>query len=853
MQNESTTLTPNRRLARYLQSQSSLAKEDLTVWRTEKILPLITWLTNCWLECKDPRVLLNSHQERLLWQQVIAEILGKEFSGIADNAMKAYELVTNWQLNDANWSDYEAEDVVIFRKLSKKFTEYCEKRGLVVVCQLPLLLLSYLQQRDLNIIFTAFDEYPPQLQTFIDSLQKSNCKIVHYDSNNQENSLHKKLNFTKQEDEIITVARWAKQIIRNNPKASIGVIVANLTDLRPQITRIFNEVFLYGTEGSSSEKVNISAGIIFGVLPIISCVLELLRLREPFNLKAISKILLSPYIQGAETEKSNRALFDFQLRQLNQEQFRLSDIDFLAKKYSRNISILINSLQRMRDVFAQIGNKKLHNSEWVKIFIQILQIFGWPGENKLTDFESIAVGRFTELLNEFATTDLIAEKVSYVQAQRMLRNIAEHIVFQPKQESDSQIHVLGSLEAAGINFDYLWLMGLDQESWPTRPTPNPFIPIKIQKKFGLPHSSAERELHFCKTLINRFKRSAKEVIFSYVKQIEDRVIEPSALIEDIPEISVDDLDLAAFMSRAKEIYYSRKMEKLVDDGSLVLMPNELIHGGSRLIESQSLCPFRAFAEFRLAAKEFKQFESGISKLKRGILIHAALERFWREVKNHQNLCELDQELLQDLIKKSVVSALDREHLSQALYSLEQRCLIRLLNRWLEVEKSRPPFQVIATEKTIQTTLGSLQVKLRIDRIDQLTSGSLLLIDYKTGKRLPAIFDWFGKRPENPQLPLYCVAIDEAQGFAFAQLNIESVKFKNVSLEELVVGLQTMDEEKFKDNINWHELITYWQEVLIDLAKNFVSGYAQPEPLSIQVCKQCEFGILCRYNHKKTGS
>jgi hypothetical protein len=110
----------------------------------------------------------------------------------------------------------------------------------------------------------------------------------------------------------------------------------------------------------------------------------------------------------------------------------------------------------------------------------------------------------------------------------------------------------------------------------------------------------------------------------------------------------------------------------------------------------------------------------------------------------------------------------------------------------------------------------------------------------------AIFDWFGKRPKNPQLPLYCVAVTESQGLAFAQINVESIKFKNITLDELAFGLHSADETSFKNNINWQELIVYWQEILVNLAKDFASGHAEPQPLSLAVCKQCEFGILCRY-------
>lgn len=837
MQKESIILTPNNRLASYLKSQ--FYEINPTNWRNKKILPLTTWLANCWQESADPRILLNSHQERLIWQNIIEEDLGKNFCNITDTVIKTHELLVNWQIDTTNWTNYESEDVVVFKRLYNKFKDCCKKQNLVTICQLPSLLLPHLQHQNLKITFTGFNEYPPQLQAFIDTLKSSNCLICHSDPNNHKNSLLKKISFIKQQDEITTVARFAKQLITHNPEVNIGVITANLIDLRPKILRIFNDVL------GSTENINFSAGTIFSSIPIISCALELLELQEPFGLETLSKIFLSPYVMGAEIEKSNRTLLDFHLCQLKQ-QFEITDIEYLAKKYSKNISILIDILQKTRDIFISIKNKKLDNSDWIKIFAQILQTLGWPGETNLTSAESMAVERFTKLLQELATTSLIAGKTSYAQTLQTLRRIANHTMFQTINTTKSQINILGTLEAAGINFDHLWVMGVDQENWPPSPSPNPFIPIKIQKKNFLPHSSAERELYFCEKLINRFKHSAKQIIFSYVNQIEDRIIEQSSLIADIPETSIDSLDLATFTESVKKIYSSKKMEELIDDDSLALTPDESIHGGSRLIELQSLCPFRAFAEFRLQAKEFKQLGSGIDKLKRGILIHTSLEKFWQEVKTHQNLCALNQENLQKLVKKSLTYALNKEKISKTLYPLEQKCLTRLLNSWLEIEKSRPSFQVMATEKTVHTTLGPIQIKLRIDRIDKLVDGSLLLIDYKTGKKLPAIFDWFGKRPKNPQLPLYCVAVDESQSFAFAQINIESIKFKSIGLDELVFGMQTVDGNNFKNNINWHELVTYWHKNLIDLAKSFASGYANPEPLSPQVCKQCAFGILCRY-------
>ena len=828
-------LTPNRRLTRYLQQHfyATATENHVTAWRSEKILPLSIWLKNCWQEqSADSRILLSSHQERLLWQRVIRESLGEEFIGLADSVGQAYELLISWQLG-SKWG-YTTEDVLIFQRLKKKFTAYCKQKRLVVACQLPDLLCSYLQ--DLEITFTDFDEYSPQMQTFIAALQRSN-KIYYNNSNSYSNSLYKKISFGRQDDEIVAVACWAKQIVETDPQATIGIIVANLPDLRAKIIRIFTAVF-----GDTENKINISAGVVFSTLPIVNIGLEVLFWHEPFSLKTISKILLTSYLSAATKERSKRAELDFQLRQLDQAQFTLAELEFLAKKYSLNIS-LFTCLKKLQNIFAQVKSRKLYSSEWTKIFTQIVQALGWPGENNLTTTEFAAVKRFTELLQEFATTDLVVGKVTYKQARQNLFDLAEHTVFQAEDTTDAPVNILGALEAAGMNFTYLWVMGLDQENWPRAPTPNPFIPIQVQKKFGLPHASAERELYFCEILIKRLKRSAKEVIFSYVNQIEDRVIAPSYFLADIPEVV---LDLPKFVCQAKRIYASKKMEEL-DDTAVILVPDELKHTGVRLIELQALCPFRAFAEFRLHAQGLKQFESGVSKIKRGILVHAALERFWQEVKTQQQLCELSQEALHGLINDCIHNALAQEHFSASLYRLEQQCLHRLLHFWLEAEKNRASFTVLATEQAGQMILGALQIRFRVDRIDELADGRLLLIDYKTGKKLPLVLDWFGARPKNPQLPLYCVAINNVEHLALAQVNIAAIKFKDINIDELADNMRRFDETNFKNNLTWQELRAYWERNLIALAQDFISGQVQPDPLTVQVCQQCEFNSICRYN------
>ncbi|MDD1475280.1 hypothetical protein MEO41_29045, partial [Dolichospermum sp. ST_sed4] len=93
--------------------------------------------------------------------------------------------------------------------------------------------------------------------------------------------------------------------------------------------------------------------------------------------------------------------------------------------------------------------------DWIKIFAQILQDLGFPGEGNLTDDEAKALEHFIESLQKFATTSLVVEKTTYKQALQILHSVIEHTIFQVASQIDSPINILGILEAAGLNFDYL--------------------------------------------------------------------------------------------------------------------------------------------------------------------------------------------------------------------------------------------------------------------------------------------------------------------------------------------------------------------------------------------------------------
>ena len=109
------------------------------------------------------------------------------------------------------------------------------------------------------------------------------------------------------------------------------------------------------------------------------------------------------------------------------------------------------------------------------------------------------------------------------------------------------------------------------------------------------------------------------------------------------------------------------------------------------------------------------------------------------------------------------------HVSRHLRKAEQDRIGRVLHSWLELEKRRTtPFRVLETEAKRNLTLSGLPLALRVDRIDELPNGDLLIIDYKSGN--PQAKDLDGERPKEPQLLIYATALGSTvKGIYFGKL------------------------------------------------------------------------------------
>ena len=865
-------VTVNRRLARHLAAEYAAANmaAGLAAWETPAILPYSVWIETMYdtlllspdLESIDKwpdRLSLN--QELWIWESVIRESqYGEDLLQVqatAKTAQQAWAICQQWQLDANLLCQAPPPDTAAFIDWCQRFVGWCQSENWVEAVRLPDFLASGIQQELIalpdSIIFAGFDEVPPQMQALLSVIQKAGNYVLLLELPAVSSQVIR-YELPDTEAEITHAACWIRQQLSEAPAKRIGVIVPDLQAVRNMLIRIFDDILhpdLVFSEATDPDKVyNVSLGPPLADYPMIRTALTVLEtVGSTIAANTISELLRSPFLGGAETELASRSLLDAVLRKSGETEFDIPTLKKAAKRHG--CSQFLGLLNEYQAASLNLPTQQ-RPAKWTDSFTALLSALEWPGDRTLSSMEYQTLEAWQEALSRFAAMDRVVGDISHDHAIKILKRNLVESAFQP-ETGDRPVQVMGVLESVGAIFDALWVMDLHNEAWPPPPRPNPLIPIWIQRKYNILHSSSERELEYAAQLTDRLAGAAPAVIFSNPRRSGDAELFPSPLIRRFP------LATPGFANNGghqfwRDFLRTATFDRIPDLSGPEVAEGEFVGGGTGLLKAQADCPFKAFAKYRLKAEPLETPVSGLTAAERGSLVHKSLEMLWEDLETHESLLGMPEKQLAAAIEKSVSAAIRHmapekpRTFTERFTALEINRLIVLIREWLEQECARAPFVVRDREAMLPVTLCGFGLKTYADRIDQLPDGRLVIIDYKTGT--PALKDWFADRMAEPQLPLYAISMDEpVAAILFGQVRKGEARFIGIADDDAIApGVRTIENDTRygREYASVADLLPQWRIQLETLGDEVKSGYAAVSPVAVHLsCRYCDLGPICR--------
>jgi len=874
-----TVVAATERAARSVISAFHAARraEGRTAWETPAISSWESWVHDRWVERnRAGLVLLNPLQEQEFWSRVIRESsIGSDLlhaGELASAAQQAYRLLANYSPNALTtaarlgWSG----DAVAFSKWLAEFEARCRREGLISASRIGLQLADSLRlepgqiEPERLLLGDRESGRSPLLLIGFDRIQETQERILkawgpwQRDVAGEASGSKHFIAAPDAAAELESCVAWLRGRVATDPEARLIVITTGLQKRRGKLERALLEA--PKTEGPALD-FEFSLGVPLGQVGVARGAILVLRwLSESLAEPEVDWLLTSGFCAASADEELALAAAMRAVRRRGQERPEWALEDFVSSNRPEPAPPLrwAARMTAAREMLAR-APKRQSPLDWVLLATKLLDAGGWPGYRPLGSVAFQARQRWQAVLENCGSLGFDGSQMQWAEFLATVSAAVSATIF-AAESRDAAIQITEPLESAGQLADGIWFLGVHEENWPGRGQPHPLLPIGLQRDAGMPHASPLADWKLAQEATTRLLASADEVIFSYPRHSDEAEARPSRLAAQYLGAASDvPAELTATQAPARKV----PLTEVFEDASRIHFPHLVMGGGAGTLTRQSLCPFQAFATARLGAEDWQPAEAGLNAKQRGQLLHAVLHRVWggRKSGGLSSLDELNgvadlQEFVWRIVASVMAESFDSsrgslpDRFPARLLELEEQRLTELVSEWLAYERTRLQFKVARTEERSSVSIAGLKVQLRLDRIDELADGSLLVIDYKTGNVGPGA--WAGGRPDDVQLPLYSTIAMDAEsrpleGLVFARVRPGEMKFSGRvrnATASLQAGLSARNG-LVKEPLTEQQL-TDWRGIIERLGEAFVAGNAEVDPKDgAKTCERCHLHGVCR--------
>jgi hypothetical protein len=543
-----------------------------------------------------------------------------------------------------------------------------------------------------------------------------------------------------------------------------------------------------------------------------------------------------------------------------------------------SLFIKLTDIENLKDVYEITSDTLLKmgieitTQELKKTFRELHQLLFYSWE-KIADFSafSTSLDGFLETLVEksfmgnYPLNLLIADKIFYINSELKTaafnkESFAKEEIFRIFMDNlDNQrisfsgsplkgLQVLGLFETRALNFENVIILDANEKVLPSLNIYEPLIPREVMVGLGLNRLEKEDEIQRYQFM--RLLGGSKNVHLIYDAATEK---EKSRFLEELiwgRQKEKESLFAITIPKAAFTIKIQPAKQEINKTKEMFEFLQKKTYSASSL-NTYLNCPLRFYYQYVLGLEEKEDLLEEPEARDIGTFIHELLEEAFKPFKGRRPVIDgtfrayfnqmLEQKFQQTFAQK----------MKSDSFLLKEIVMLRMKN-FLQKEEQRDIEKIVSLEEEdssdINLNCGKFKFKYRIDRIDKMSDGSLLIIDYKTGSTdlKPSSFDKIEskgftrqimkKTIKSFQLPLYYYFVGEKHSDC-----VINAAFYNLKNSTLTTFLKNEDLSA-KDRINavfTKGLNAIFQE-LLDVNLRFTA-----DEENVNYCAGCPFFYLCR--------
>ena len=815
------------------------ATSGRSTWSSPQIMTYNAWLRSTYLELSDAlwasaeRTLISDSALTLIAQSCAPET---DVETHARLIVDAWHQVWDWQLTNEWESIRETQNGRLLYSWFNRLQRRLKSDGLTTLAEIPMVLLVAIREEvwiGRNLHFFGFDTPNRAQQQIFNALTHTGqyFRMVDYEQSSPDHGVV--LRFDTPQNELAGIATWAREKLADlGEDAYIGIVLQNLGEREARVRRQFESSFpeiddisrlLYTSSQGSISRY----GYWRDFTTFLSWLTNELRYTDIQRLghsPHFAKLEIPPGVENWYRAKMQFSYFARRLK--NPVVLQLAErITHLRRHRRRPIGAVIRDLG------------------------EVLQPLGW---NSTHAHPAVIAERrnMIAVLNEVASMGGLLQTTTFRKVVELIRFTANNMSTE-QGRTEAPIHVISRDQSRLLSFDALWVGNSSDADWPEEPSPNPFIPISVQREAQMPRVSHTDLLSIAKRQMSIWFGATEDLVFSYSNEDEETENQPSTLVEGIALSSIDALlpqpGHASYQHPWGASHQYHRMEEFLDDqGTEITGPTPVKHRTS-MLKDHLECPFRSWGIHRMNLREEPTLTRFLDPAERGSVIHETVNRLAPAGVTRHHLNNVSTTDIENQIGRAVTRI--HRGLPSFYVMYESQRLLDVIRDWIQFELDQEDFEVLAAEKKQQVVLGKSKFEVRIDRIDRTANLSYRVTDYKTGT--VNIGAWSPDDLREPQMPLYSLSDPDCDGLRYVRI-LDRQKGGASGISSLYVQrgkggeLEIHGGSRTKINIeSFDELKKQWNSKLNRLVEGFQKGDAHVRPIKPEVCDKCHLSGLCR--------